>query len=150
MAGEIAVSLGVGGNSAKLVAPPFEPGLMAGLSTRGSLVVDAGAGGEEARRVASAIGTTPARIWQGSFAGFASILSRSRLYVGYDSAGQHVAAACGVPLVTIFAGAPCERFRQRWHPTGDGPVEVVAAGGRAPESVLHDALQRAERLLPSS
>ena len=33
-----------------------------------------------------------ARVWQGSFAGFAAIISQSKLYAGYDSAGQHVAA----------------------------------------------------------
>ena len=38
-----------------------------------------------------------AAFWEGSFAGFAAIIAASRLYVGYDSAGQHVAAACGVP-----------------------------------------------------
>jgi len=47
-----------------------------------------------------------ATFWDGSFAGFASIIAASRLYVGYDSAGQHIAAAAGVPLVSVFAGFP--------------------------------------------
>jgi ADP-heptose:LPS heptosyltransferase len=38
------------------------------------------------------------------------------LYVGYDSAGQHVAAAAGVPLISIFTGYPCERMLARWRP----------------------------------
>jgi ADP-heptose:LPS heptosyltransferase len=38
--------------------------------------------------------------------------------VGYDSAGQHVAAACGVPLISVFAGFPAARMFDRWKPTG--------------------------------
>jgi ADP-heptose:LPS heptosyltransferase len=107
------------------------------------VIADAGAGGEEAERVRRAIDSAPVRTWQGSFAGFASIISRSRLYVGYDSAGQHAAAASGVPLVTVFAGAPCERFRQRWRPTGSGPIEVI----RADDDVLERTLRAVDRLL---
>jgi len=58
-------------------------------------------------------------LWEGSFAGFASIIASSRLYVGYDSAGQHVAAASGVPLVSIFAGFPSPRMFDRWRPVGE-------------------------------
>jgi len=39
------------------------------------------------------------------------------LYVGYDSAGQHVAAAAGIPLISIFAGFPAPRMFDRWRPT---------------------------------
>ena len=40
----------------------------------------------------------------------------AKQYVGYDSAGQHVAAASGTPLISIFAGYPSERMFQRWRP----------------------------------
>ena len=130
-AGGIAVSLGVGENPAKRVADPFEERLLETLAARGlPLILDAGAGGEEAARVeraAAACGSSLA-IWRGSFAGFASIVARSLLYVGYDSAGQHVAAACGVPLVTVFAGTPCQRFIERWRPTGPGPIRLIVSG----------------------
>jgi hypothetical protein len=145
-AAEITVSLGVGGNPAKLVPPPFEALLLEALSHRGGVIVDAGAGGEEAGRVARAIGVAPVRTWRGSFAGFASIIARSRLYIGYDSAGQHVAAACGVPLVAVFAGAPCERFRQRWRPSGPGRIEVVRADAAGAASVLEQTLEAAGRV----
>jgi ADP-heptose:LPS heptosyltransferase len=56
--------------------------------------------------------------------------------VGYDSAGQHVAAACGVPLVSVFAGYPCERFLDRWRPWGPGRIEVVRADGDALAATL--------------
>ena len=117
----IAISLGVGENPAKRIADPFEAELLALLGRTGlPLTVDQGAGGEEAARVERAVGAAGVRVerWDGSFAGFASIIAGSRLYVGYDSAGQHVAAACGVPLVAIFAGFPCARMFARWRPAG--------------------------------
>jgi ADP-heptose:LPS heptosyltransferase len=116
-----AVSLGVGENPAKRIPDPFEERLLALLASGGAaLVIDKGAGGEEAARVERAVGRSgvDAAFWEGSFAGFAAIIAASRLYVGYDSAGQHVAAACGVPLVGIFAGFPAPRMFQRWRPTG--------------------------------
>src|SRR6185437_12903707 len=53
------------------------------------------------------------RFSEGSFAAFASIIAQSQFYAGYDSAGQHAAAAAGTALVSIFAGAPSLRFRAR-------------------------------------
>jgi ADP-heptose:LPS heptosyltransferase len=49
------------------------------------------------------------------------------MYFGYDSAGQHAAAALGIPLVTVFQGFVNERFLQRWTPAGAGLVRVVRA-----------------------
>ena len=118
----VAVSLGVGENPAKRLPDPFEEELLALLARSGTpLYIDRGAGGEEAERVARAAERSgaAATFWDGSFAGFASIISGARLYVGYDSAGQHVAAACGVPLISIFAGFPAARMFDRWRPTGD-------------------------------
>jgi ADP-heptose:LPS heptosyltransferase len=116
------VSLGIGENPAKRIPDPFEERLLALLSAGGAaLAIDTGAGGEEAARVERAVGRSgvKAALWEGSFAGFAAIIAASRLYVGYDSAGQHVAAACGVPLVSIFAGFPAPRMFHRWRPTGE-------------------------------
>jgi hypothetical protein len=117
----IAISLGVGENPAKRIADPFEAELLAVLAQTGEpLTIDLGAGGEEAQRVERAVAASGAHVhlWKGSFAGFASIIAGSRLYVGYDSAGQHVAAACGVPLISVFAGFPCARMFARWRPAG--------------------------------
>ena len=120
---EIAVSLGVGENPSKRVDGTFETDLLHLLSQRGkSVIIDKGAGGEEAERVDRAIagsGGTNITAWDGSFAGFASIISRAGFYVGYDSAGQHAAAAAHTPQVTIFRGHVNERMFQRWRPTGD-------------------------------
>jgi ADP-heptose:LPS heptosyltransferase len=116
----IAVSLGVGENPAKRIPDPFESELLALLATRAALVIDKGAGGEEAARVDCAVAGSGAQatFWEGSFAGFAQIIAGSSLYVGYDSAGQHVAAACGVPLISVFAGFPSLRMFHRWRPSG--------------------------------
>ncbi len=118
----IAVSLGVGDNPAKGLPDPFEEDLLRLLAATGApLYIDKGAGGEEAARVERAVARSgaKAKFWEGSFAGFAGIIAGSRLYVGYDSAGQHVAAACGVPLISVFAGFPTPRMFDRWRPTGE-------------------------------
>jgi ADP-heptose:LPS heptosyltransferase len=134
--GAIAVSLGVGENPAKRLPDPFEENLLALLAETGAeICIDKGAGGEEAARVerAAARSGVRATFWDGSFAGFAAIIAAARLYVGYDSAGQHVAAAAGVPLVSIFAGFPALRMFHRWRPTGHvirvdnpDPAEAIA------------------------
>jgi ADP-heptose:LPS heptosyltransferase len=115
----ITVSLGVGENPAKRLADPFEEKLLSLLAATGlPLTIDKGAGGEEAERVENACRRAGIRatFWDGSFAGFAALIAASRLYVGYDSAGQHVAAAAGTPLISIFAGFPVPRMFDRWRP----------------------------------
>lgn len=119
------VSFGVGDNPSKRVEGRFEADLLKRLPR--PLLVDRGAGGDEAERVERAVRASggDAEMWNGSFAGFAAHIARSGMYVGYDSAGGHVAAACGVPMLSIFKGFPCERFFERWRPAGSGPIRIV-------------------------
>jgi ADP-heptose:LPS heptosyltransferase len=129
----ITVSLGVGENEEKRIGDDFERQAVSKLVSFGHpVLIDEGAGGEESVRVrnlAVALGCPEnLRLHQGSFAAFASHILESRLYFGYDSAGQHVAAAGGVPLVTVFAGYACERTFDRWRPTSTGPIHVIKAG----------------------
>lgn len=138
-----AVSLGVGENESKRVGGDFEMVLIEVLGMYyETICVDRGVGGEEARRVTAAVEASfvadRVRFWEGGFAGFASIISQSDLYVGYDSAGQHAAAAAGVPLISVFAGAPSERFLRRWTPAGHRNIVRIAADGLAPEAVLEE------------
>lgn len=135
---DITISLGVGENPNKRVPDPFERELLLMLARTGkSILIDKGAGGEEAERVDRAISSLGGiRTWQGAFAPFAAQIARSKLYVGYDSAGQHVAAAAGVPLVTVFAGFPNERFFERWTPAGPGRIDVVRVDDSDPAKVL--------------
>jgi ADP-heptose:LPS heptosyltransferase len=115
------VSLGVGGNNSKRISDAFEADLIRDLAERYRTVwIDRGAGGEEAQRVSQAAANSGAldrvRFWEGSFAGFVSVIAQSAFYAGYDSAGQHAAAAAGIPLRSIFVGAISPRFQSRWSP----------------------------------
>ena len=121
---DTAVSLGTGGNDAKRFPDPFESRLITALAKKGSVLLDRGATEEEAQRADRASAGQAVRYWNGSFATFAGAISRSKSYAGYDSSGQHVAAACGVPLTVYFTGAINERFKQRWRPYGPGPITV--------------------------
>ncbi len=123
--GEITVSLGVGENRAKGLSAEFERRLVKELARRGRVLLDKGAGGQEAARAESAAAGLDVAMWEGSFAGFAARIARSRLYVGYDSAGGHVAAASGVRMVSVFAGYAGERMFERWKPWGEGERRVV-------------------------
>ena len=139
-AADTTVSFGVGENPAKRIDAKFEAALLRELT--GTVLVDKGAGGEEAERVElAAAGLPNVRMWDGAFAPFASAISRSKLYVGYDSAGQHVAAACGVPMVSVFAGFPAPRMFSRWRPTGPGRIKVVRVDDLDPDEVLRQTLQ---------
>lgn len=115
---DITVSLGVGENPAKRIDGDFERDLLRALAeTGGSILVDKGGSAEEHERVDRAI-LPGMRTHDGAFAPFASQIARSKLYVGYDSAGQHVASACEVPLISIFKGFVSERMFARWRPNG--------------------------------
>jgi len=118
----ITVSLGVGENPAKRISGDFEIDLLATLRTFGrSVLIDKGGSLEERERVEQIVNQSRipgVRLHDGSFAHFAAEIARSRLYIGYDSAGGHVASACGVPVISIFAGAVSERFVARWRPIG--------------------------------
>jgi hypothetical protein len=113
---EVTVSLGVGENEAKRVGDDFERDLMKLLAGR-DVLVDKGGSAEERARVERAI-LPGMRTHDGSFAAFAAEIARSKLYIGYDSAGGHVASACGVPVISIVAGAVSDRFVDRWRPVG--------------------------------
>ncbi len=136
-----AINLGVGENESKRVPGDFETRLIQLLSTAfATLWIDRGAGGEEAARVTAAAAESgraeQIRFWEGSLAVFASIIAQSDLYVGYDSAGQHAAAAASTPLITVFAGAPHDRFRLRWSPSGPGVIHIVDAASLTSEDCL--------------
>jgi len=62
--------------------------------------------------------------WQGSIGTFGALVAESDMYIGYDSAGQHLAAALGVPTIDIFAGFSSPRMPERWSPHGPASVFV--------------------------
>jgi ADP-heptose:LPS heptosyltransferase len=144
------VNLGVGDNVRKRVAGEFEERLLRGLVEAGwRIFLDTGGGGEETARVEALVGClgTPAiETWRGSLAGFGALIGASRLYVGYDSACQHLAAALGVPVINIFAGHSSPRMVERWRPSGRGKATMVVVDGKGsePEQVLARVLEAAQ------
>ena len=150
-----AVSFGVGGRASKRVGGHFEDCLLESLRQRGiRIVLDYGLGEEEAvvvdQRVAAFAGTVgelssdqpgwPSQAdlltWRGSLAAFGAWAAGADVYVGYDSAAAHLAAAHATPVIEIFAGAPSERFRQRWTPAGPAPVHVLPFTGSTDVAAL--------------
>jgi len=128
---DIVVSWGVGDNESKRLDDEFEYQVLAFLLRRGRpILLDRGAGESEGARadaLALRLGSSPLlHLHKGSYASFASHILQSNLYIGYDSAGQHVASAGGVPLISIFAGYPCPRMLARWRPSGP-LARVIAA-----------------------
>jgi hypothetical protein len=116
------VNLGVGENLEKRVGGPFELDLLLLLLRAGyRVLLDRGAGEEELLRTAD------------------------DLYIGYDSAGGHIAAAAGVPGIDVFAGEVSARMRQRWIPWGRKPSRVIAvAPGTAPANILRRIQEQLE------
>ncbi len=138
---EITFSFGFGDNPAKRVGPDFELEVVRSLRRQGhAVLIDEGGSQLEqdnARRIAHATG---AQTYQGSFACFSQAIQSSRLYLGYDSVGQHAAAALGVPVITAFRGWANERMRQRWTPWGQGARHVLPL-------MMEDSSDSAEQMI---
>ncbi len=145
---DITVSFGVGENADKRIDDEFEYQVLAALlRLNRPVLLDHGAGGEESHRVNALVkrlDTPPLlHLHNDSYASFASHILQSNLYVGYDSAGQHVAAAGGVPLVSVFAGHACERMFSRWRPTGSN-TRVIAVDETERSTALDRTLKAIE------
>jgi ADP-heptose:LPS heptosyltransferase len=171
----VAVSFGVGGNMDKRLPDPFEERLLLQLLQEGcAVMLDKGSGEEELSRAQRLL--APARLggwalaemdsanasaflraddaascrlltWQGGIGAWAGLVAASDQYIGYDSAGQHIAAALGVPTIDIFTAHATPIFRQRWRPTGRGVVKVVAEGDETgASSALESTLREVIRL----
>ena len=65
-------------------------------------------------------------VWNGRIGMLAALIGESDLYIGYDSAGQHIAGALGVPCIDVFAGYSSPRMLDRWRPTGKASTRIVA------------------------
>lgn len=135
---DITMSLGVGENPAKRIGGDFEIDLLGILSASGkSILIDKGGSDEERDRVERLVDQSRisnVQTHDGSFAHFAAEIARSKLYAGYDSAGGHVASACGVPVISVFAGAVSDRFAARWSPTGT----VIRADNSTHRDVINE------------
>jgi ADP-heptose:LPS heptosyltransferase len=89
-------------------------------------------------------------VWSGRIGMLAALISESNLYVGYDSAGQHIAAALGVPSIDVFAGFSSPRMLDRWRPTGKAEARIVPIDKQAvpnTQAILSDVLRYAGEML---
>lgn len=146
----VVVHFGVGGNSAKSLGAEFEGRLVRRLAADGlGILLCRGVGDAELTATAALTarlvpaldvldlpaggaldaleydGSPQVVTWQGSTEDLAAVIRQSNLYVGYDSAGQHVAAAVGTPGVTAFVMANGRRHMRRWSASGLGTTRVI-------------------------
>lgn len=143
---------GFGGNDSKRISAGFETAVVVELLRRGwRVLLDQGSGEAESSAAlstamaAAASGYDDLELYDGSLSGFAGVMASSDLFIGYDSAAGHIAAALGVPGIDLFRGAVSERMMQRWSPWGKQPGQVlkVIEGDRTGRT-----LQRLAELLP--
>jgi ADP-heptose:LPS heptosyltransferase len=148
----------VGGNQEKRVSDVFEQNLLLRLLEDGcTVLLDKGAGEDERNRADRLVElvknggssvielnresaaqlplTQPLRCdlltWDGEIGAFSGLISKCDEYLGYDSAGQHIAAALGVPTIDIFTSSASAIFRERWKPSRRAVVHAVAADSSA-------------------
>jgi ADP-heptose:LPS heptosyltransferase len=147
-----AMNWGFGGNETKRVAPEFETAVVLALLRRGwRVVLDKGAGEAEGSAAEAAVaaarneGLAAIEAYQGPLSGFTGIIAASDLFVGYDSAAGHIAAALGVPGIDVFRGAVSKRMMQRWSPWGNRPAQIVAV---TDDESAAQTLARVAELLP--
>ena len=62
---------------------------------------------------------------EGSIGEISAMIGSSDDFIGYDSACQHIAAAMGVPVITLFAGSNNPRFIRRWSACGNTSCKVI-------------------------
>lgn len=67
-------------------------------------------------------------VFSGGLGALGKMIDAADCFIGYDSCGQHLAAATRTSAVIIFAGAPSERFIQRWSPDGSGNTTIPVSG----------------------
>ena len=149
----VAISLGVGGNPRKRISDEFETELINRLIAGSALILDKGASLAERGQINRIVAPLRANgeavleideqnyadvisqekieadaiTWNGGIGAFAGLIAASDGYLGYDSAGQHIAAALGVPTLTIFVNSGSATFAERWRPHGPGLIEVLNA-----------------------
>jgi ADP-heptose:LPS heptosyltransferase len=145
------VSLGVGGNQNKRVSEEYEIETVNRLIKDSTLILDKGATEEEREQIDRVVATLRAAgravveidggaragaisgdkieadavTWDGGLGAFAGLIAAGDRYVGYDSAGQHIAAALRIPTLTIFVNTNSPTFAARWRPYGPGIIEVL-------------------------
>lgn len=157
----IVISFGVGNNENKRIPGFFERDLVLALLAQEKdtiILLDTGTGSVGMNRttaILSAAGQEGINIdfleetillekripfphgiigFRGSLGAIASLIEGADLFIGYDSACQHLASALGTPSVIIFAGAPHQRFIDRWRPLGKTSSIIIPVKSHPPLS----------------
>lgn len=175
----VAMSFGVGENAEKRIPDPFERDLLRGVLSEGcTVLLDKGVGTEEVERASRLVEAVraaglpvlelspnnlpavlegePSRFrlitWHGGIGVFSALTAECNAYVGYDSSGQHIAAALGVPTISIFTRVAPEVFRNRWKPTGPGMSKLISeldsdGAVRPSAAVLQEIMQMHREIL---
>ncbi|RJX29502.1 MAG: hypothetical protein C4531_10495 [Desulfurivibrio sp.] len=139
---KIVINLGVGNDSRKRLPDPFEEQLLAGLLQDDSalVVLDSGCHPDERERARTLMEMMRMRAFQaaavseknltgrpipfqhglvciqGGIGMLSALIDQADVFFGYDSCCQHLATARGTQSVICFAGAPNDRFFDRWRP----------------------------------
>ncbi|HEX7082344.1 MAG TPA: hypothetical protein VF329_15150 [Gammaproteobacteria bacterium] len=162
----VSASFGVGGNGRKRAGLELEADLLERLVHRGARVLLArGATPGEASETRRLAGCLAARgiatadldpqleaegllaasvlTWEGDVDTFFAAVACADVYVGYDSAGQHIAAALDVPALDLFIESAGPRHAMRWTPRGRAPLRVVRSPSPPDAAVLLEHATRA-------
>lgn len=179
----VALNFGVGENPLKRVGGDFEAAIVAWLIGEGAAVVlDKGASDDEKEWAGAALRRVELEgrrlrvreideqsdaasltsidlncdilVWNGRIGMLAALIGECNLYIGYDSAGSHIATALGIPCIDVFAGFGSSRFVERWRPTGAAESKVIAVdplfGSDGTNEALSEVLRYAGRMLIES
>jgi ADP-heptose:LPS heptosyltransferase len=144
-----AVNFGVGGNPRKRLGLKFEKKLICELlkNPKSVVILDKGFGAEELASSHEIIEEVKSRGYavgqaelthgsvgsfshglltvEGSIGEIAAMIGGSDDFIGYDSACQHIAAAMGIPTITLFGGSNNPRFIRRWSACGNTSCKVI-------------------------
>jgi ADP-heptose:LPS heptosyltransferase len=92
--------------------------------------------------IVSALAAPPSDllVYEGGLGPFAALIRHCDLYVGYDSAFQHIASALAVPVVDIFVDAPSASFAERWRPRSRAEVRLVKPRAEAMADAVAEVL----------
>ncbi|MDD5758615.1 MAG: glycosyltransferase family 9 protein [Desulfobulbaceae bacterium] len=93
-------------------------------------------------------------IFNGSLGSLGKMIDAADCFIGYDSCGQHLAAATSTPAIIIFAGAPSTRFIHRWSPDAIGnltiPFNSSTAASQEIRRLIVDITQAIETIQPKA
>ncbi len=168
----VSLSLGVGGNDKKKMPRAFEQRLLERLIEEQGIVamLNRGANHDEHQQTDSLISHLQANgvktaiidhkhhvmnsalqgarviVWDRQLEGLCTMISISDLFIGYDSAGSHIAAAMGVPIVEVFAQNEHPLFNLRWKPYTDNYLDIIPISHRHAEEKLDEIETVLERI----